>query len=130
MIAKTEEIKAIFGDLDTSNLEKEFNIYISSLKNLYISIKKFSFSMDQKNKEIIISYYWKNKNAGGRPILDKLAQLPYLPKNIIEQIKQLQVVQSQLKKITDFFDKIDSQINAQNYKGLFTDLKETIENVL
>ena len=102
MIAKAEEIKAIFGDLDTSNLEKEFNNYINSLKNLYISIKGFTFSMVQKNKEIIISYYWKNKNAGGQPILDKLAQLPYLPKNIIEQIKQLYVVQSQMKKITDF----------------------------
>ena len=35
-----------------------------------------------------------------------------------------------MKKITDFFDNIDSQINAQNYKGLFTDLKEIIENVI
>ena len=49
MIAKAEEIKAIFGDLDTSNLEKEFNDYI----NLYIYIKGFTDSIDQKIKKLL-----------------------------------------------------------------------------
>ena len=131
MIAKAEEIKAIFGGLDTSNLEQDFNNYINSLKNIYSSIKEFTDPIDEKMKKLFYPIIEKIKNADYQAILDKLTQTPTLPQNIKDQIKQMQeAVQIQVKKIIDFFDDVDSKINIQQYQELFNDLKDKIENVL
>ena len=129
MKAKAEEIKATFGEVDTSELEEDFKKYIESLKNLSNSIKEFNDPINKKLKELFYPIVDQIKKAGGQPILDILAQLPNLPKNITEQIKQMQEGESIMKKITDLLDDIDSQIYEKLTK-LFNDLKEKLESVL
>ena len=126
---KAKEIKAIFEDADTSKLEEDFNKYIESLKALYNSLKEFSAPLDKKLKELSYPIVEQIQKAGGQPILDALANLKNLPKNMKDQIGQMQDSESIMKTITDLFDDIDSLIDVEKLTKLFNNLKTTLESI-
>lgn len=126
---KANEIKAIFEGADTSKLEDDFKNYIDSLKALYNSLKEFSAPLDKKLKELSYPIVQQIQKAGGQPILDALANLENLPKNMKEQIGQMQGSQSIMKTITDLFDDIDSHIDVEKLTTLFNELKTKLESI-
>jgi ElaB/YqjD/DUF883 family membrane-anchored ribosome-binding protein len=108
---KAELIEAFLSDLNTTQLNKEFNDYIDSLKKLYISINDFNNALLEKliGKKLMESIYPNIelvKKMDGQGILSKLSKLPNMPQNLLDAIKQLQSGEFQMDKITDIFDKI------------------------
>ena len=126
---KANEIKAIFEGADTSKLEDDFNKYIESLRDLYNSLKNFCAPLDKKLRELFYPIVEQIQKAGGQPILDALANLKNLPKNMKDQIGQMQDSESIMKTITDLFDDIDSLIDVEKLTKLFNNLKTTLESI-